>query len=150
MRGLGLLIYTILFTFIFFIDQSAFLDMAGAMQGLPAQVEYVITKIVGEILYSTTMTVPSGIDLFVSECIVPGDENLDFDDLALVSSSCEVANGVVCIFYDYFGYRYRACDGILYTPTKNFYDGDRGGRIYSVKLDIDAGTVELTKQGVTD
>ncbi|MBR9680588.1 MAG: hypothetical protein GOU98_02065 [Candidatus Altiarchaeota archaeon] len=148
MRGISLLVYTILFTFIFFIDQSAFLSMAGAMRGVPAQIDFLVTKIAEDIVYSDTVSMPQDMEVFVSECFFPTHEHLSQEGHEAAISSCENSIGVVCLFYNYFGYMYSACQGILFTPTETLYDLGRDPGIYTVVRDLEERTFTLTKAGV--
>jgi len=151
MKGLSLLIYTILFTFIFFVDQSAFLQMAGAMRGVPAQVDYQAKQIAEDISYGSTVTTPANMQVFISDCIYPTHEKLTTEGQEAAVYSCQNAVGVICLFYDYFGYVYTACQGMLFTPDKTYFeDATDKVTIYTVERNLEERTFSLTPAGLSN
>lgn len=156
MKGLSVLIYTILLLILYFIENAAFLSIAGAVQGVPAKVWAVADHVYEDLTRGESVTMPKGMQTFILDCAFPNDSRFHEDpergnhDYEAASEGCTYDQntsvsypGVVCIFYDYHDYRYRSCKGLLYTPVRTYYNSGDTSPIYVVARDEEAGTLEL-------
>ena len=124
MKGLSLLIYTIIFSIMFFVNQNAFLQMAGALNGVPVQVEFIGSELYKQIQAQETFNPPKDMEVFLSNCLIPSHPNLDEDDYEVVSERCENFPSILCVFYNYHTARFRFCKPMHYTlDTQYYFDG---------------------------
>ena len=145
MKGLSLLIYTIFFAIIFLVDHSAFMAISGTLRGLPAQVGAITTQISQDISTRSRVNPPPNMEVFISDCYLPSHSSLDADDILAAMGGCENALGVVCVFHDYYDYRYRVCKGLRYKPVKTYYFDGRESPVLTVTRSLEDRTIELTR-----
>ncbi|MBR9689989.1 MAG: hypothetical protein GOV01_03785 [Candidatus Altiarchaeota archaeon] len=145
MKGLSLLVYTILLTFLFLSNRVAFLSLASAVNGVPAKIDQMTTQLASDLVSKPIITPPSIADVFISDCVVPRHPELDTEDVEIALRGCTNAAGVVCLFYPYYEYRYRMCHGIRYEPTETYYFPMNDSNAYSVERDDNERTLTLTR-----
>ncbi len=121
MKGLSLLIYTIFLSIIFFVNQSAFLQIAGSLNGVPVQVEFVGSTLYSQIQAQETFNPPKDMEVFLSNCLLPSHPNLDVEDYEIASERCEGFPSVLCVFYNYYSSRFRFCKPMWQELDKQYY-----------------------------
>ena len=144
MKGLSLLIYTIFFTLIFLVNQSAFIKMAGVLGGVPVKVEFIGSELYKQIQNRETFNPPMRAEVFLSDCFIPSHPELGADDFELVHEYCFEAASILCVFYDYYSSRFRFCKPLIYKMETQYYFDGTTSPLYKVLID-DEGTLELEK-----
>jgi hypothetical protein len=152
MKGLSIMIYTILLTILYLVENSAFMAIAGAVKGTPIQVWAVADRVHNEIIFEDVVNIPNNMKTFLSGCTFPGHSSLTTDEIKEALKGCThpqnasvLYPGVLCIFHDYQGYPYRICKGILYTPVETYYFDGTAAPIFTVVRDLEEGTIQLTQ-----
>jgi hypothetical protein len=150
MKGISVLIYTILLLVLYFLQSSAFLTMAGIVKGVPTQINYVANRIHDQLSTADEVEIPNEMATFVADCILPNHPQLDDEDTEAAEQACvypqnatQTWPGVVCVIYDYYEQRFRVCRALVYEPTSTYYFDGSQATVLPVERDLEEGTLTI-------
>ena len=132
MKGISVFVYVILFTMLYLVESSAFLSIAGAVKGVPAQVWAITDRIHGDLVGSDTVSIPKGMETFIAGCSLPAYSGMEMEQIEKAIEACQHPQnssvqypGVLCVFYSYYGHGYNFCKPLRWTPDRTYlFDGE--------------------------
>lgn len=151
MRGISLLIYTVLLLMLYFVESSAFLSLSGSVSGVPLQIKQVLNEAHTSLSSGEHFTVPRKMKTYISGCSLPPTSMLNEEERESVFNACrhpysgENWPGIICVFYDYYGYEYKMCEELLERPTQTYFFDGTSPDTYKVERDFEEGTFTLSK-----
>lgn len=152
MKGLSVLIYTILLLIVYFVENTAFLAISGATRGIPAKIWAATNKLYEDISYENVVVIPKGMRTFIGRCNFPSDQHLTTEEIKMALDGCRLPQnssatypGVVCVFYNYYGKPFGSCRGMLYRPVENYFFDGSEAPVRRVLRDPESGEVELVQ-----